>query len=79
MTSTILVIHGPNLNLLGKREPEVYGYLTLEDINQQLTAQAEKLLYNLTLSRATGKAQLLTEFIKPNKTACNISLLILLP
>ncbi|MFX2256768.1 type II 3-dehydroquinate dehydratase [Acinetobacter variabilis] len=42
MTSTILVIHGPNLNLLGKREPEVYGYLTLEDINQQLTAQAEK-------------------------------------
>lgn len=42
MTSTILVIHGPNLNLLGKREPKVYGYLTLEDINQQLTAQAEK-------------------------------------
>ena len=42
MTSTILVIHGPNLNLLGKREPEVYGYLTLEDINQQLTTQAEK-------------------------------------
>lgn len=42
MTSTILVIHGPNLNLLGKREPEVYGYLTLEGINQQLTAQAEK-------------------------------------
>lgn len=42
MTSTILVIHGPNLNLLGKREPEVYGYLTLEDINQQLTAQAVK-------------------------------------
>ena len=41
MSSTILVIHGPNLNLLGKREPEVYGYLTLEDINQQLTIQAE--------------------------------------
>ena len=41
MSSTILVIHGPNLNLLGKREPEVYGYLTLEDINQQLTDQAK--------------------------------------
>ncbi|AYA01722.1 type II 3-dehydroquinate dehydratase [Acinetobacter sp. WCHAc010034] len=41
MSSTILVIHGPNLNLLGKREPEVYGYLTLEDINQQLIAQAQ--------------------------------------
>ena len=41
MSSTILVIHGPNLNLLGKREPEVYGRLTLEDINQQLIAQAQ--------------------------------------
>ncbi|TCB58569.1 type II 3-dehydroquinate dehydratase [Acinetobacter terrae] len=41
MSSTILVIHGPNLNLLGKREPEVYGYLTLEDINKKLIAQAQ--------------------------------------
>lgn len=41
MSSTILVIHGPNLNLLGKREPEVYGYLTLDDINQQLKVQAQ--------------------------------------
>ena len=41
MSSTILVIHGPNLNLLGKREPEVYGYFTLDDINQQLTVQAQ--------------------------------------
>jgi len=41
MSSTILVIHGPNLNLLGTREPEVYGHLTLDDINQQLKTQAE--------------------------------------
>ena len=41
MSSTILVIHGPNLNLLGKREPEVYGYLTLDDINQKLISQAQ--------------------------------------
>lgn len=42
MSSTILVIHGPNLNLLGKREPEVYGHLTLDDINQQLISQAQQ-------------------------------------
>ena len=47
MSSTILVIHGPNLNLLGQREPEVYGYLTLEDINQQLIQQAQE--HHLTL------------------------------
>ena len=47
MNSSILVIHGPNLNLLGKREPDVYGHLTLEDINQQLIIQAQKAAIHL--------------------------------
>ncbi len=40
--NSILVIHGPNLNLLGTREPEVYGSQTLADVNQHLQQQAQE-------------------------------------
>jgi 3-dehydroquinate dehydratase-2 len=44
----VLVLHGPNLNLLGTREPAVYGRDTLDDINLRLAAQAEAAGVELT-------------------------------
>ncbi len=40
---SILILHGPNLNLLGTREPEVYGPLTLDEINSRLVAAGEEM------------------------------------
>jgi 3-dehydroquinate dehydratase-2 len=39
----ILIIHGPNLNMLGKREPSIYGASTLQEINRQLREEAKRL------------------------------------
>ena len=40
---TILVLHGPNLNLLGEREPEVYGRMTLAEIDRNLTELGQQI------------------------------------
>jgi len=42
MAQKILVLHGPNLNLLGTREPAIYGYDTLQDINTRLQRTAQE-------------------------------------
>ncbi len=45
---SILVLHGPNLNLLGTREPETYGLLTLADINRLLVEEGRSLSANIS-------------------------------
>jgi len=52
----ILVIHGPNLNLLGKRKPEIYGTLTLNDINRKIEAFSKEnnIAVNIIQSNSEG-------------------------
>ncbi len=59
MSIKILVIHGPNLNLLGRREPEVYGRLTLTDINNRLSEQAEAALASVQCLQSNHEGALI--------------------
>jgi 3-dehydroquinate dehydratase II len=55
----ILVLHGPNLNLLGSREPEVYGSTTLDEINLRLTTLAGKNGANLSCLQSNSEVALI--------------------
>ena len=57
--ATILVLHGPNLNLLGSREPDTYGRLTLEQINQQLLDQAKARGHHLQYLQSNAEYELI--------------------
>jgi 3-dehydroquinate dehydratase-2 len=54
----ILVIHGPNLNLLGKREPAIYGKVTLSQINQELKKAARKRKIALTIKQSNHEGEI---------------------
>ena len=56
--ATILVLHGPNLNLLGEREPEIYGRTTLGDINQTLEQQARDRGHHLLYVQSNAEYEL---------------------
>lgn len=55
----ILVLHGPNLNLLGQREPEIYGSQTLPNINARLSSQAEAADVELTAIQHNAEHELI--------------------
>lgn len=57
--ATILVLHGPNLNLLGTREPDVYGTTTLEDIDQQLTERCVAAGHHLLALQSNAEYELI--------------------
>lgn len=57
--ASILVLHGPNLNLLGTREPEVYGHGTLENINTQLSIRCLELGHHLQTLQSNAEYELI--------------------
>lgn len=55
---SILVLHGPNLNLLGRREPDIYGSLTLPEVNRLLEAEAVYLQIRVSLLQSNHEGVL---------------------
>lgn len=55
----VLVLHGPNLNLLGEREPETYGSLTLAEIDERLVEVGKKIGVEVKTYQANGEGQLI--------------------
>jgi|TARA_B110000444_G_C18730522_1_gene543099 3-dehydroquinate dehydratase-2 len=63
----IFVMHGPNLNLLGEREPKYYGSESLADINNQINEEAKKLKLTVEIKQSNSELEII-ELIQHTKT-----------
>ncbi|MBG6207077.1 3-dehydroquinate dehydratase-2 [Labrenzia sp. EL_126] len=59
MAKVVYILNGPNLNLLGKREPEIYGHQTLDDVHQMCVAQAENDRLNIVFRQSNAEHDLI--------------------
>jgi len=65
----VLVLHGPNLNLLGTREPQIYGGETLADIGRRLAAQANNAGIKLDSFQSNSESQLIERIHKARQSS----------
>jgi 3-dehydroquinate dehydratase-2 len=72
MTRTIFVLNGPNLNLLGEREPAIYGSTTLADIRDRCLAKAESLGFAIDFRQTNFEGELVESVHEARKQACGI-------
>ncbi|MCB1688935.1 MAG: type II 3-dehydroquinate dehydratase [Halioglobus sp.] len=73
--ATILVLHGPNLNLLGEREPDIYGSTTLADINRQLEQQAQARGHQLVHLQSNAEHELVERVQNARREGVNFILI----
>tara|TARA_R110002110_G_C13470397_1_gene720547 strand:+ start:29931 stop:30374 length:444 start_codon:yes stop_codon:yes gene_type:complete len=73
--ATILVLHGPNLNLLGDREPEVYGHTTLADINLRLETAAVERGHHLLHMQSNAEYELVERVQEARREGVNFILI----
>lgn len=69
--ATILVLHGPNLNLLGTREPHIYGSTTLADVNLQLQEQCRARGHHLQVLQSNAEYELIDRIHDAAKEGVN--------
>ncbi len=82
MAKSVLVLHGPNLNLLGVREPAHYGHATLADINNSLTAQAKQAGVALEAYQSNAEADIVAKIqslASPASTSHKVDFIIINP
>ena len=73
--ATILVIHGPNLNLLGEREPDIYGSSTLADIDQSLQQLARDRGHHLLSMQSNAEYELVERIQEARREGVNFILI----
>jgi len=73
--SQVLVLNGPNLNLLGIREPEKYGKLTLADIEQSLSTQAQALSVTIDFYQSSSEGSLIDRVHQAHSEGVGIAII----
>ena len=67
---SVLILHGPNLNLLGTREPQVYGGLTLDEINQNLVRSGRALDLEIRTVQSNSEGSLIDALHEASSIHC---------